>query len=369
MADRHFFFIESLSPLFEDVQSSEIFADSKFFVDCIPKFQAEKILSNYSKQKNEKNFDLKKFIEEHFTYPAEPDSNYESSNKSIGKHLTDLWDVLKREPSDEKSSLINLPYSYIVPGGRFREIYYWDSYFTALGLQVSKRIDIMQNMVDNFAFLINEIGFIPNGNRTYYLGRSQPPFFALFVQLLAEEKGKEILLKYQRELEKEYAFWMKGENKISASEPSYQHIVCLNDGTLMNRYYDTENGPRPEAYIEDLHIAKESTHNADITYTHIRAAAESGWDFSTRWFADGKNMSTIETTDLIPVDLNCILLYLEETLSEIYLLTNNEEAKKIFIEKIKSRKKSINDFCWNEQLGFYFDYNHITKKHTERYTL
>ncbi|MBS1935155.1 MAG: trehalase, partial [Bacteroidetes bacterium] len=266
-------------------------------------------------------------------------------------------------------TLINLPYSYIVPGGRFREIYYWDSYFTALGLQVSKRTDIIQDMIDNFAFLINEFGFIPNGNRTYYLGRSQPPFFALFVQLLAEEKGKGILLKYRNELEKEYAFWMNGEDQISSAGASYQRLVLLQDGTLMNRYYDNNKGPRPEAYIEDIHIAGQSSKEKNITYTHIRAAAESGWDFSTRWFTDGKNMSTIETTDLIPVDLNCILVFLEETLSETYSLAGEKQLQNLFQQKINSRKKAINDHCWNEGTGFYFDYNHATNTHTNKYTL
>jgi alpha,alpha-trehalase len=73
-------------------------------------------------------------------------------------------------------SLIPLPYPYIVPGGRFQEIYYWDSYFTMLGLSVSGRFDLIENMVDNFSFLIKTLGHIPNGNRSYYISRSQPPF-------------------------------------------------------------------------------------------------------------------------------------------------------------------------------------------------
>ena len=73
----------------------------------------------------------------------------------------------------------------MVPGGRFREIYYWDSYFTMLGLQVDGEYEMIDYMVRNFAHLIDEVGFIPNGNRTYFLSRSQPPFFSCMVSLLA----------------------------------------------------------------------------------------------------------------------------------------------------------------------------------------
>ena len=170
------FFIESLSPLYEAVQGSELFADSKFFVDAVPEQTAEIILAQYNTQKTSAAFNLKKFVEEYFTLPKENNSVYSSAQKNIDTHLNDLWNELKRQPAATGGTLIPLPYEYIVPGGRFREIYYWDSYFTMLGLQVSRRVDIIESMVNNFAWLINEFGFIPNGNRTYYLSRSQPPF-------------------------------------------------------------------------------------------------------------------------------------------------------------------------------------------------
>ncbi len=99
------------------------------------------------------------------------------------------WNVLTRAPdvAVPGSSLLPLPYPYVVPGGRFREVYYWDSYFTMLGLCVSGREDLSESMVQNFAFLLRTYGLIPNGNRTYYLSRSQPPFFALMVELLARK--------------------------------------------------------------------------------------------------------------------------------------------------------------------------------------
>ena len=366
---KKYFFIEDISPLYEDVQQAEIFPDSKFFVDCIPKFSAKEIINKYENAKSKNDFDLKKFINENFILPAETSTGYESASKPITQHLEDLWEVLKRQPVDIGGTLIPLPHSYIVPGGRFREIYYWDSYFTMLGLQVSKRVDIIQNMVDNFAYLINEVGFIPNGNRTYYLGRSQPPFFSLIVNLLAEEKGEKIFLQYREALEKEYAFWMDGSEKLNEHENSYRRVVKLADGNILNRFWDDNETPRPEAFTEDIHIAKKSKNNSALTYKNIRAAAESGWDFSSRWFADGQNMETVVTTNLIPVDLNCLMLNLETVLLKIYSLAADELLIQSFQLKIINRKKAIQYYCWNEEKDFYFDYNFITNTNGDAYTL
>ncbi|WP_277422315.1 trehalase family glycosidase, partial [Pseudomonas viridiflava] len=92
-------------------------------------------------------------------------------------------------------SLLALPHPYVVPGGRFREVYYWDSYFTMLGLVKSGETTLSRQMLDNFAYLIDTYGHIPNGNRTYYLSRSQPPFFSYMVELQAGVEGEAV---YQR---------------------------------------------------------------------------------------------------------------------------------------------------------------------------
>lgn len=363
------FFMENLSPLYEAVQSGDVFPDSKFFVDCTPKMATEAILSAYQESKNKPGFDLKKFVSEHFHYPEIPATDYQSANRPLVEHLEKLWDVLSRPPGRQEGTLIALPNPYIVPGGRFREVYYWDSYFTMLGLQVSKRTDIIQNMVDNFAYLIDQVGFIPNGNRTYYLGRSQPPFFALMVQVLRQEKGDEILLKYRPQLEKEYQFWMNGEDALNAVHPCHRRVVQMDDGVVLNRYFDDQDRPRPEAYAEDMETAHHSGRNAETVFRHIRAAAESGWDFSTRWFADGQHMETIQTTDLIPVDLNCLLLYLEKTLLEAYAIMNEDVRKKAMEKKIEQRTTGIQSYCWDEKKGFYFDYHHINRQVTNAWTL
>jgi alpha,alpha-trehalase len=369
MANSNLFFIESLSPLYEAVQSAGIFTDSKFFVDAVPVHPPANIAVQYTAQKNNAAFDLKKFVTANFILPEEKISSYSSAKKTIDTHLNDLWEELKRTPDVSGGTLIPLPHAYIVPGGRFREIYYWDSYFTMLGLQVCKRTAQIEDMVENFAYLINKLGFIPNGNRTYYLGRSQPPFFALMVNLLSEEKGADTLLKYQAALEKEYHFWMYGTEELNYRKPAIDHVVRLADNIVMNRYWDAKADPRPEAFAEDKHIAAASSNAPEIVYRHIRAAAESGWDFSSRWFKDGKEMATIQTTDLIPVDLNCLLLYVEETLQKIYQQQNDAENVQHFQTKINRRKAAIQQYCWNEEQGCYFDFNCMEHQQVQHFNL
>lgn len=363
------FFIESLGQLYKDVQMQAIFPDSKYFVDVVPKFAGDEILARYEQEKKEQDFDLKAFVLANFEMPAETMSNYSSANKTITQHLNDLWDELKRTPDHDGGTLIPLPYGYIVPGGRFREIYYWDSYFTMLGLLVSKRTDIIENMVDNFAYLIKNFGFIPNGNRTYYLGRSQPPFFALMIHLLGEAKGFSVLEKYQSVLEKEYEFWMHGHDALHEAAPAVEQVVLMKNGAILNRYWDSRDEPRPEAYAEDHHIAGEAQGMPAHTFRHIRAAAASGWDFSSRWFTDKLKMATIQTTDLIPVDLNCLLLFMEETLLQCYQQQNDDASSKLFLTKIEQRKQAIQQYCWNEACGCYFDFNFITGKQEEHFNL
>jgi alpha,alpha-trehalase len=368
MSAKKYFSIESLGALFHDVQTREIFPDSKLFVDCIPLTEIEKIGRDYEEAKDSPGFDLKTFVEKHFKLPVDSSTGYVSAGKSMSQHLEQLWTILKRDPDLQGCTLIDLPFSYIVPGGRFREIYYWDSYFTMLGLQVSARQDIIQNMVDNFAFLIDELGFIPNGNRTYYLGRSQPPFFSLMVKLLAGN-NTDLILKYKSRLQKEYDFWMDGTENLNENNPEYRRVVRLPDGSILNRYWDDTETPRPESYFEDIGVANKSEQDSKRTFRNIRAAAESGWDFSSRWFADGETMETIQTTNLLPVDLNCLLLHLEEILLSCFNLSKETEKEAEFKKRISQRKAAIQAYCWNSDKGFYFDYNFSTGQQSQEMTL
>ncbi len=371
--DPQFFYIQSLSPLYEAVQTSGIFPDSKFFVDCTPKVPIGAILESYRQASAKPDFHLGSFLEAHFDYPDTTNNGYQSAGKPLSQHLQELWTVLTRLPGEQvvgdwPSTLIPLPNPYLVPGGRFREVYYWDSYFTMLGLRASGRTADIQHIVDNFAYLLDTVGFVPNGNRTYYLSRSQPPFFSLMVQLLADIKGDGIYLQYRHQLEKEYAFWMSGENNIELFD-AHRRVVSLGDGHLLNRYWDDDPRPRPEAYREDLHVAQQSGRTPEDLYRNLRAAAESGWDFSSRWLADGAQLGTIQTTDLIPVDLNCLLYFLEKTLLRIYRMLPDRVPVDVFKERARLRKNALQQYCWNRDSGYYFDYNHVQQKTADAWSL
>lgn len=351
-----YYTIDAQSPLYEDVQRSGIFPDSKFFPDCRPKRDPAVILEEYLAQKDRSDFGLLDFLEANYDYPENPQTGYDSAGKTMEAHLQALWPLLTRSAdAASTSTLIPLPHPYIVPGGRFREVYYWDSYFTMLGLKVSGQTALMRSMVDNFAWLIDTLGFIPNGNRTYYLGRSQPPFFALMVDLLCDSDAK-AMANFQGALEKEYAFWMDGFDRLNAQTPAWRRVVRMPDGAVLNRYWDDFDTPRPEAWLEDTHLAAASGQPNPVIWRHIRAAAESGWDFSSRWFADGANFATIQTTSLIPVDLNCLLLFLEQCLQKIYAGNGNQSLANDFSAKAEARKAAILQYCWNPELGFFFDY-------------
>jgi alpha,alpha-trehalase len=345
---------ELYGDLFKDVQLKKIFPDNKTFVDCIPKTKPEAIVAGYEKLRATtlSNEDIKKFVEENFIIPPSAAPGYHTDIKdNVIEHIEALWPVLQRSADKpvNGSSLIPLPYPYIVPGGRFREVFYWDSYFTMLGLAESNRWDIIEDMIENFAYLIHNFGFIPNGNRSYFLSRSQPPYFSCMIELLATHKGDDVYIKYLTALQKEHDYWM---DKTHAT----RHVVELTDGTILNRYYDQLDKPRAEAYWQDATLA-EACADTSLLYRDLRAACESGWDFSGRWFADGKSFNTIQTTNLIPVDLNCLLYHLESTIAKAFNLSNKTEETGAFQTKAAKRKAAINQYFYDERDGWYYDYN------------
>lgn len=350
--------------LFRDVQMSKIFPDGKTFVDCVPKRTPREIVKDYLAAKNNPalRFSLKLFVEENFELPRTPQLNYVTKEKDVVAHISNLWSVLRREPDSliEGSSLLPLPHPYIVPGGRFREIYYWDSYFTMLGLKESGETAMIENMVKNFAYLIDTYGHIPNGNRSYYLGRSQPPFFAAMVQLLMSVKDEKVLTEYLPVLQKEYGFWMDGADKLKPGQ-AYRRVVMLQDGTVLNRYWDDSNVPRQESYREDVETANRSGRNKIEMYKQFRAGAESGIDFSNRWFSDGKSLVSIQTTNMVPPDLNALLYNLEMVIAKGLLMQGKDSAATRFRQKASRRQAAVDRYCWNEKLNYYTDYNFRTK--------
>lgn len=362
--------IFDLQILFRDVQLHRVFPDGKTFVDCLPKSAPEEINAKYIQQKDQPEFNLEKFVLANFDLPIHHSNGYNSDlNKTVEENIEILWSVLTRQPDKKTGSLIPLPYPYIVPGGRFGEIYYWDSYFTMLGLKASGKNEMLENMVKNFSYLIETVGYIPNGNRSYFIGRSQPPFYSLMIQLLADSNGKEVLPACLPQLEKEYSFWMNGADKLSETTTMLHHTVRMPGGEILNRYWDENDTARPESFREDVELSRQSGQEPQKLYRHLRAGAESGWDYSCRWFKKTDSFASIHTTEIVPVDLNCLIVHLEQTIAEAWQLKGNMEAAEKYQSLAEKRKEAIQKYCWNNEQGFYFDYDAEERKQKQSLTL
>jgi alpha,alpha-trehalase len=269
--------------------------------------------------------------------------------------------VLTHDPDrpDPRSTLVPLPYVYVVPGGRFREVYYWDSYFTMLGLVESGRAETVRSMLDNFASLVGRVGHVPNGNRTYYLSRSQPPFFAAMVGLYARAADTARAVRYLGALEREHAFWMDGAARLRPGTAN-RRAVRLPDGALLNRYYDDRADPRPESYREDetLGLTLPAGARREAFYRNARAGAESGWDFSSRWMRDPRDLRTLEVVDLAPVDLNSLLYHAERTIAALRRArgaAGDVEAAARFEAAAAARRRALLAHAYDADSGFFYD--------------
>lgn len=348
-----------LGQLYIDVQTAKLFSDQKTFADAVPRRTPAAILSDYQTKKRRKSFKLRHFVDKNFIFPTDRVKYVPPNGQTLREHINTLWPVLTRNTSTVRpyDSLLPLPKDYVVPGGRFREVYYWDSYFTMLGLAECDKWDLVVDMTDNFSHEIDIYGRIPNGNRSYYLSRSQPPFFALMVDLLASREGDGIYQNYLPQLKKEYQYWMEGGDGLENGAAS-ERVVRMKDGALLNRYWDDLDTPRTESYMDDIVTASEAKDRpAEEVYRDLRAGAASGWDFSSRWFDDPLALSSIRTTSILPVDLNALLYHLEVTLSKASLLGNNHDAASYYSQRAERRKQAINLHLWDEEGGYYADFD------------
>ncbi|MCW0376902.1 alpha,alpha-trehalase TreA [Xanthomonas sacchari] len=345
--------------LFQAVQQQELFDDQKHFVDALPLRDPALINADYLAQRQQPGFDLRRFVAANFEESGPVQTEAIRQDTGLREHIDALWPLLVRRQVDVPpySSLLSLPHPYVVPGGRFREVYYWDSYFTMLGLVESGEHERSRQMLDNFAYLIDTYGHIPNGNRTYYLSRSQPPFFSHMVQLQAKVEGDAAYARYLPQLQKEYAYWMEGAQTLAPGS-AHAHVVRLADGSLLNRYWDARDTPRPEAWLHDVRTAAEAKDRpAAEVYRDLRAGAESGWDYSSRWLGDRKTLASIRTTAIVPVDLNSLLYHLESTLA--LACAKNPGAAGCdtdYAALASARKTAIDKHLWSDA-GYYADYD------------
>lgn len=343
------------SELFHDVQMAGLFKDSKTFADAIGKQPLASICEHYRQQCQQPGFELAAFVEQHFEPPAEPDLSALQCD-DVDEYIAAMWSVLQRAPDQRRhDSLIPLQHRYLVPGGRFREIYYWDSYFTAEGLLCDGHSDVVVSMLENFLDIQEQVGCIPNGNRAYYHTRSQPPVLVLIFDLVQHQLNEVQRARAIKGLQAEHQFWMQNR------------ALRLADGSLLNRYYDNDATPRPESYREDLNaVSGLNDTRAHEFMRHIRAACESGWDFSSRWFADANDFTSIKTTDIVPVDLNALLYRLEFRLSQ---LVDDSSQQQAYAEAAAQRQQALNQYCYNAEQGFYFDYDHQQQRQTPIWSL
>lgn len=362
--------------LFRAVQERSLFDDEKLFVDAIPTEPPELVVERFLARRDDPGFDLAAFVEEHFRIPEPIEVDHDlATSRPMEDHIERLWEPLTRSFDGDvppEGTQLPLPNPHVVPGGRFREMYYWDSYFVAEGVAAAGRIDTVADFVENFAALVDQHGFVPLGNRVYYDSRSQVPLFYRMLRILERERGVEAVAPYVSTLETEYEFWMEGSEQLSAGEGRSKcgRVVSLPDGAVVNRYWDGRAKPRPESYRHDRELAaKVPTDLRPTLFRNVRAACESGWDFSTRWLRDPEDLTTIRTTELVPVDLNAVLYGIESALAEWLDATGNPDRADRYDAAAAARRDAIQRYCWDDDRGFYVDYCWTEDEPSQRLTL
>ncbi|PIC49815.1 hypothetical protein B9Z55_008296 [Caenorhabditis nigoni] len=286
---------------------------------------------------------------------------------AFAQRLHFIWIQLCRQMKPEvkedpfRFSLIYVPYQFILPGGRFREFYYWDAYWIVKGLIASELYSTARMMILNFAHIIETYGFIPNGGRVYYLRRSQPPFFAPMVyEYYLATQDTQLVMDMIPVIEKEYIFWSQRRSVNITLETQE-----FNETVRMFQYHTEADTPRPESFREDVLSAEPFTTKSKkrAFFKDIGSAAESGWDFSSRWFKDHKNLTTIETTNIVPVDLNAFLCYNMNIMQFFYQLAGNPLKHMEWSSRLSNFRQDFTKVFYVPVRKGWYDYNLRTGSH------
>jgi len=185
------------------------------------------------------------------------------------------------------------------------------------------------------------------------------------VALLSPGDEAGAFAQYLPELRKEYAFWMDGATGLRPGT-ARRHVVALPDGSILNRYWDDSDTARDESYWEDWTLAKTSGREPRALFHDIRSAAESGWDFSSRWFADGRTLATIEAAEMVPPDLNSLLFGLENAIRSGCKRTGDKLCVRDFSRRAAVRRAAVNKYLWDEAGGRYLDYHYKLRRRIDR---
>ncbi len=282
-------------------------------------------------------------------------SDEKASIELVRNFIKSNWKNTIRTHKADSCSLIGLPLPYSVPSisGMFQEMYYWDTYFTNVGLISDGNVEQARNNCDNMLFLVNKYGFMPNGNRIWYLERSQPPYLSMMIRDVYEKtKDKNWLKKILPTLEKEYNFWMT------------QRITPIG----LNRFYNSS----PDSINEGTYfgIKKRLGENYDTTIvrtqaeqialgSHITSELESGWDMNPRFDS--------RCNDFCPLDLNANL-YQYETNFEYFYEQINSDASKQWKPIAEKRKELINKYLFNPNDGLFYDYDYVNQQFSSVYS-
>jgi len=355
-------------PLLEAVQLAQVFPDQKTFVDMpiIGATSAQEVVDTFLAEISEADRRnatiLRQFVNRHF---GDPESYIEkvtprdfTPNPAFLSRVSDpnlrefagfvhhIWKNLTRVfntsafCSDCYSNL-DLKHPFVIPGGRFREFYYWDSFWILKGLIVSELHETARDLVLNIANFVDTYGFMPNGARKYYLDRSQPPVLALMVELLVNATNgtaanRDFIVEILPTLVREHEFWGYDLNTLTFSAGGRD--------VKLYRYNAKTAKPRCESYLEDVRTLAETggARTAENLFSAIHGGAETGWDFSSRWFALGStNMTTIMTGRIAPLDLNVILLRGAEIISELAGAVGDGDTRTRFAAKADTHREDL----------------------------
>ncbi|CAM0956441.1 unnamed protein product [Alopecurus aequalis] len=269
-----------------------------------------------------------------------------------------LWKDLTRRVATavaagpDRHTLLPLPGRVVVPGSRFREVYYWDSYWVVRGLLVSKMYDTAKDIVLNLVYLVEEYGFVLNGARSYYTNRSQPPLLSSMVLEIYTATGDLSLVRRAfPSMLKEHSFWVSELHNVAIMD----NHGCVHN---LSRYQARWNKPRPESATIDEELASKlnSVAAKENLYQQIASAAETGWDFSSRWMSDSTDMTTLVTTFIIPVDLNTFICKMERDIAVFAELIGEKATAEFFSGASKARQTAIETILWNSEMEQWLDY-------------
>ncbi len=268
------------------------------------------------------------------------------SLKNIFKYIQKEWPKCTRKIPNDTDEVIGLPYPYAVPCIKddLQFLFYWDTYFTNIGLILLKEYELAKNNTDNLLYIVEKLGFVPNSNAQFMLNRSQLPFLSLMVKDVYQiYEDKQWLRQAISTLEKEYNFWM--HNRITPLGLNRNGHSA--DQNYLLDFYNNELEPR-------LHFGLKSDAEKIHKAGHLLAEAETGWDFTPRF--------DHQCLDYIPVDLNSLLYSLEKNLGEFNAILGLDSQK--WLEKAELRKTLMDQYCWNAKEGLFLDYHYGQNKHT-----